>query len=131
MGRQNFKKLKIWEEGMSMVDETCNLIKNFPSLEKFNLTSQLLRCFVSIPSNIAEGTGKSTDKHFNKYIEDSLGSSFEWETQLIIARRRKYVEDKTFSDLSNKIQLLQKMISGFQNGLKSLFLVLESKNRLL
>lgn len=119
MGRQNFKKLKIWEEGMSMVDETCNLIKNFPSLEKFNLTSQLLRCFVSIPSNIAEGTGKSTDKHFNKYIEDSLGSSFEWETQLIIARRRKYVEDKTFSDLSNKIQLLQKMISGFQNGLKS------------
>ncbi|MEM6893298.1 MAG: four helix bundle protein [Bacteroidota bacterium] len=119
MGRHNFKKLKIWEEGMSIVDKTYDLVETFPSIEKFNLTSQLLRCSVSIPSNIAEGTSKSTNRHLNKYLEDSLGSSFEWETQLIIAYRRNYIEDQRFSDLSNRIQQLQKMISGFQNGLKS------------
>jgi len=117
MRRHNFKKLKIWEEGMNIVDDTYELVENFPVLEKFNLTSQLLRCSVSIPSNIAEGTSKSTDKHFNKFIEDSLGSAFEWETQLIVAHRRKYIEEQLFSDLSNKIQQLQKMISGFQSGL--------------
>ncbi len=119
MARHNFKKLKIGEERMDIVDETYSLVENFPSLEKFNLSSQFLRCAVSIPSNIAEGTSKSTDKHFNKYIEDSLGSSFEWETQLIIANRRKYIEDEEFLDLLHKIQQLQKMISGFQNGLAS------------
>ena len=102
---------------MGIVDLTYDLVDNFPSLEKFNLTSQLLRCSISIPSNIAEGTSKSTDRHFNKYIEDSLGSAFEWETQLIIAFRRNYIEKKQFSDLSHKIQQLQKMISGFQSGL--------------
>lgn len=80
MERHNFKKLKIWEEGMGIVDETYLIINQFPSFERFNLVSQLVRCSVSIPSNIAEGTSKSTDKHFNKYIEDSLGSAFEWET---------------------------------------------------
>jgi len=119
MGRHNFKKLKIWEEGMNLVDETYTLIDSFPSSEKFNLISQLMRCSVSIPSNIAEGTSKSTDKHFNKYIEDSLGSAFEWETQLIIAYRQRYIEKEKFKFLENKIQQLQKMISGFQSGLKN------------
>ena len=104
---------------MNIVDKTYDLVETFPSIEKFNLTSQLLRCSVSITSNIAEGTSKSTNKHLNKYLEDSLGSSYEWETQLIIAYRRNYIEDQQFSGLSNRIQQLQKMISGFQNGLMS------------
>ena len=102
---------------MSLVDSTYLLVEKFPSLEKFNLTSQLLRCSVSIPSNIAEGTSKSTDKHLNKYIESSLGSAFEWETQLIVAFRRNYIEQEQFTQLSDKVQQLQKMISGFQGGL--------------
>ena len=104
---------------MGLVDETYQLITLFPSSEKFNLSSQLARCSVSIPSNIAEGTSKSSDKHFNKYIEDSLGSAFEWETQLIISYRQGYIKKDRFDFLENKIQQLQKMISGFQIGLKS------------
>lgn len=117
MGRHNFKNLKIWQEGMDLVNETYKLVNKFPDIERFNLASQLLRCVVSIPSNIAEGTSKSTDKHFNKYIEDSLGSSFEWETQLIIAHNQNYISKERFNQLEHKIQQLQKMISGFQNGL--------------
>ncbi len=117
MGRHNFKKLKICEEGMHIVDETYGIIREFPDFEQFNLTSQLIRCAVSIPSNISEGTSKSTDRHFNKYLEDSLGSAFEWETQLIVAHRQKYVGLEKFDVLENKIRQLQRMISGFQTGL--------------
>jgi four helix bundle protein len=118
MGRHNFKKLKIWQEGMILVDETYQMIKEFPAMEKFNLVSQMTRYAVSIPSNIAEGTSKSTNKHFNNYIEVSLGSSFEWETQLIIALNQKYISIEKFEFLEHKIQQLQKMISSFQDGLK-------------
>lgn len=117
MRRHNFKKLKIWQDGMDLVDDTYALIIDFPREEKFNLSSQLARCAVSIPSNIAEGTSKSTDKHFNKYLEDSLGSSFEWETQLIVAFRQGFISKKRYDALETKIQQLQKMISGFQDGL--------------
>lgn len=117
MGRHNFKKLKIWVEGMYIVDETYLMIRTFPDYERFHLIVQLIKCAVSIPSNISEGTSKSTDKHFNKYIEDSLGSAFEWETQLIVGYRQKYIEKEKFELLENRIQQLQRMISGFQGGL--------------
>ena len=118
MGRHNFKKLKIWEEGMSIVDETYQMTRTFPDYERFHLVVQLIKCAVSIPSNISEGTSKSTDRHFNKYIEDSLGSAFEWETQLIVAYRQNYINKEKFKILENQIQQLQRMISGFQGGLK-------------
>lgn len=102
---------------MNIVDETYTIVKKFPDFERYNLTSQLVRCAVSIPSNISEGTSKSTDKHFNKYIEDSLGSAFEWETQLIVAYCQKYIDQEKFHVLENRIQQLQRMISGFQDGL--------------
>lgn len=117
MRRHNFKKLKIWQDGMDLVDDTYMLIADFPKEERFNLSSQLARCAVSIPSNIAEGTSKSTDKHLSKYLEYSLGSAFEWETQLIIAYRQGFVSKEKFEALENKVQQLQKMISGFQAGL--------------
>ena len=110
MAKHNFKKLKIWEEGMNIVDETYKIIRKFPDIERYNLTSQLIGCAVSIPSNISEGTSKPSDKHFNKYLEDSLGSAFEWETQLIVARRQNYVNHEKFSVLENKIQQLHRMI---------------------
>lgn len=117
MSRHNFKKLKIWKDSMALVSETYKLIKLLPEFERYNLTSQLLRCAVSIPSNIAEGSSKSSDKHFNKFLEVSLGSAFEWETQINIAFNEGYIDSNNFKVLENKIQELQKMISGFQDGL--------------
>ncbi len=117
--KHNFRKLKIWQEGISITSETYKLVKNFPDIERFNLVSQLIRCAVSIPSNIAEGTSKSTNKHFNKYLDDSLGSAFEWETQLIVANNEGYVNNEKFIELLNNIQRLQKMISRFKDGLNS------------
>lgn len=117
MGRHNFKKMKIWQEGMNLVQVTYKMVRTFPEIEKYNLVTQLIRCAVSIPSNIAEGTSKKTDKHFSQYLDSSLGSAFEWETQLIVAYNEKYISEKHFQELETKIQDLQKMISGFIDGL--------------
>jgi len=113
----NFKKLKIWSESIKLVSESYKLTRTFPDYEKFGLVTQMNRCAVSIPSNIAEGSSKNSNKHFNKYLEDSLGSAFEWETQLIIAFNEDYLSEETFKGLAQKIKELQKMISSFQNSL--------------
>lgn len=117
MGRHNFKKLKIWKEGIAIVGESYKLTRTFPDSERFNLISQLNRCAVSIPSNIAEGSSKSTDRHFKKFLEDSLGSAFEWETQLIVAYNEKFLSKERFEELENKILQLQKMIGSFMDNL--------------
>ena len=113
MGRHNFKKLKIWNEGISLVRESYKLTRTFPDSERFNLISQLNRCAVSIPSNIAEGSSKSTDRHFKKFLENSLGSAFEWETQLVVAYNENYLSKERFEELENKILQIQKMIGVF------------------
>lgn len=113
----NFKKLKIWNESMNLVSETYKMTKTFPDFEKFGLASQMNRCATSIPSNIAEGSSKSSDKHFSNYLEISLGSSFEWETQLIIAFKQQYIAEDLYHQLEQKIKQLQKMISSFKSNL--------------
>ncbi len=117
MGRHNFKKLKIWQEGIILVSESYKLTQSFPDFEKFNLVSQMNRCAVSIPSNISEGSSKSTNRHFKKYLETSLGSAFEWETQLIVSFNEKYLNNKTFEKLENNILQIQKMIGSFMDNL--------------
>ena len=101
MGRHNFKKLKVWQDGISLVKENYSLTRTFPDFERYNLISQMNRCAVSIPSNISEGSSKSTDRHFKKYLETSLGSAFEWETQLIVAHNEKYLDKNKFEELEN------------------------------
>jgi len=117
MGRHNFKKLKIWQESIALVGESYKLTRSFPDFEKFNLVSLMNGCAVSIPSNISEGSSKSTNKHFKNYLETSLGSAFEWETQLIVSFNEKYLNSETFKKLENKILQIQKMIGSFMDNL--------------
>lgn len=122
----SFKKLKIWNESMELVSESYKITRTFPEYETYGLKSQMNRCAVSIPSNISEGTSKSSDKHFNKYLEDSLGSAFEWETQLNVAFNESYISEEKFKELEQKIKLIQKMISSFKSGLKLKVLIPDS-----
>jgi len=117
MARHNFKKLKVWENGIELVRENYKLTRTFPDFERFNLISQMNRCAVSIPSNISEGSNKSTDRHFKKYLENSLGSAFEWETQLIVSYNEEYLDFKKFEELENKILQIQKMLGKFIDNL--------------
>ncbi|MDN3666572.1 four helix bundle protein [Algibacter miyuki] len=114
----NFKKLKIWSESMVLVSESYKITRSFPKFETYGLMSQMNRCAVSIPSNISEGTSKSSDKHFANYLEHSLGSAFEWETQLNVAFNQSYISEEKFKHLEQKIKQIQKMISSFKSGLQ-------------
>jgi four helix bundle protein len=113
----NFKKLKIWIKSMGIVTEIYQITNTFPSHERFGLISQMQRSAVSIPSNIAEGSAKTSNKDFARFLEISIGSSYELETQLIVSFNLKYIETAVYEDLSFKISEIQKMINGFKNKL--------------
>ena len=115
--RHNYKNLKIWSLGIQITDDVFSITNTFPKEEKFGLISQLNRCSVSIPSNIAEGTSKSTEKHFKNYLETALGSAFEWETQLILSRKLEYINQEKFEEFENKINRIQNMIFKFKTKL--------------
>ena len=114
MVQHNFKKLLIWEQSLALVFETYKVTKTFPAEERFGLISQLNRCSVSIPSNIAEGCSKSSIKHFKVFLENALGSAFEWETQMIVAKGLNYITEEKFNQLEKYINDIQKMISLFK-----------------
>jgi len=114
--RHNYKNLKIWQIGIEIVDDVYAIIDEFPKDERFGLKSQINRCSVSIPSNIAEGSSR-TDKSFSHFIDIALGSSFELETQLIIAFKRNYINKEQLTKIELKIQEFQKMTMSFQNKL--------------
>ncbi len=116
MKRHNYKNLKIWNIGMDIVEDVFKLTDKLPKEEKFGLVSQINRCSVSIPSNIAEGSSR-TDKSFSHFIDIALGSSFELETQLIIACKRNYITQQELTLIEEKIAEFQKMTMGFQNKL--------------
>jgi four helix bundle protein len=113
----NFKKLDIWVKSMNLVTEIYRITNSFPNHERFGLTSQMQRSAVSIPSNIAEGSAKSSNKDFSRFLEMSIGSSFELETQIILATNLGYLDSENSITIQNKISEIQKMIIGFKNKL--------------
>lgn len=113
----NFKELKVWKAGIEICKTIFELTRGFPSEERFGLISQMTRCAVSIPSNIAEGCGRKSNKELYQFLNVALGSSFELETQLIIAKDFNYISTEKFDIICNSIIEIQKMISGLQKSL--------------
>jgi len=110
-----FENLKVWQRGMELVEEVYKLTSTFPKHEVFGLTSQINRSAVSIPSNIAEGKGRGSDKEFRQFLYISRGSLFELRTQLEIARRLNYI--KSNKKLKDKIVEIESMINTLINKL--------------
>jgi four helix bundle protein len=110
----NFKHLIIWQKSMDLADLVYNYNKDLPKDERFNLIDQMNRSSCSIPSNIAEGSGKRTKLQFAEYLSISLGSSFELETQLLISQRRKYGQEKILEQALELVLEVQKMIFTFR-----------------
>lgn len=117
--RHNFKNLKVWQKSVDLAVKVYHTTKEFPSEEKFGMTSQMRRASVSIPSNIAEGTAKSTAKSFVNSLDISLGESYELETQLIIAKLVGLLDEEKFTQLDADISEVQRMINGFISTVES------------
>ena len=110
---RNFKKLQIWQLGIDIVDKVYDIIPMLPDAERYGLRSQMTRSATAIPSNIAEGSAKRSQKDYARYVEIALASTFELETHALIVKRRKWVGEETIHALIVLIEKEQKMITKF------------------
>lgn len=94
MERAHYRKLIVWQKAMDLTDEIYHLTRLLPAEERFGLADQMRRASVSIPSNIAEGYGRHTEKVFNHFLSIARGSVFELETQIVICLRQNYLTEQ-------------------------------------
>ena len=115
----NHKNLDLWQKSMDFVIQLYEITSQFPNNEKSWLVNQLRRASVSIPSNIAEGSGRGSDKDFIRFLYFSLGSLAETETQLIISERLKYLNEESANVLLSELNNIKRMQLGLIKHLKA------------
>ena len=112
-----FKELEIWKRSRLFCSQIYAITLKFPSEEKFGLTNQLRRASVSIPSNIAEGSSRNSNKDFARFLEIAIGSAYEIETQLLIAFDLCFIKIDELEKSVNELNEIIKMISRFRSNL--------------
>lgn len=108
---RDFRKYDVWMLAVEFATDIYTISNQFPSFEKYALSSQLCRAAVSISSNIAEGAARSSEIEFCRFLEFALGSTFEVETQLLIANNLEYIDTDTFNTLIQKTQTIERKIN--------------------
>lgn len=108
-----YKDLLIWQKGIKIVKEVYLICKDFPKDELYDLTSQVKRSSVSIPSNIAEGWGRNYTKSYVQFLKYSRGSLLELETQIIIAKELGFISTQNFNKIQGLITEESKMLNAF------------------
>jgi four helix bundle protein len=114
----NIKELKIWQKAMDLAIKVYEISGKFPVDERFGLISQTRRCAVSVPSNIAEGAGRNTKGEFKQFLGIANGSSYELQTQMVIAERLGLLNEKDCNIILDHIDEIQKMNYKLQLALK-------------
>jgi len=114
---KSFRDLKIWKEGIELVKRVYLVTEEFPKEEQYGLSSQMRRASVSIPSNVAEGFRRKHNKEYKQFLNIALGSCAELETQLVIARELKYIDENQEKDTIELIYYICKMIVNLKKKL--------------
>ena len=109
---QDYKKLEVWTKAHVLVKEVYALTILFPKEELYGLVSQIRRAAVSIPTNIAEGSGKSTQKDFGRYLQIAFGSANEVEYLLLLSFELSFVKNEDYQKTQIKIEQVKKMLAG-------------------
>ena len=115
----NFEKLEVWHKAVSFADLVYSITHTFPPAERFGLTNQIRRAAVSIASNIAEGSSRSSKVDFCRFIEIAAGSVFEVVSQATIAKRQKLVSATDYQRLYAAAQEQSRMLSGLRKSLQA------------
>lgn len=115
---KTFREIKVWQKAMNYVTKLYSASKNFPEEEQYGLTSQIRRSAISIPSNIAEGFGRKSAKDFKRFLQMSMGSLFELQTQLEIAKNLNYIEEKEFLNEYSDLREIEIMLASFIKSIK-------------
>ena len=109
------KDLNVWKESIQLVIDVYEITQKMPSEEKYGLSSQIRRSVVSVPSNIAEGAGRSSTKEFIRFLDIANGSLSELETQLIIVHKLNYID--TMELVENRLTIIRKMLFRLKQSL--------------
>ncbi len=117
LGLKSYKDLEVWQKAMDLVVLCYQATKKFPNSETYGLTSQLQRSAVSIPANIAEGKARQYSKEFIQHISIAYGSLAELETNLQIAGRLNYIDDKILGQMLEKTSEIGRMLNGLRKSL--------------
>ena len=118
MKTSDFKELKVWQKAIDLTATVCSITKQFPSEEKFGISSQMRRCAVSIPSNITEGHGRSTKNDYFHFLSIARGSVCELQTQLIISEKLEFISREDNLILQNQLTEIDKMLVVVMSYLK-------------
>ena len=116
---RNFRDLDVWKQGIEIVKQVYNLSEKLPSEEKFGLRSQITRAAISIPSNIAEGSSRNSETEFKRFLEISMGSLFEVETQLVIVEELGFISSEELRLIFELLEKEAKMINSLINKIKA------------
>ena len=115
---RNFREYKVWQDAVQFATMVYEVTSKLPWFEKKGLCDQLQRAVVSISSNIAEGAGRPTDADFAHFLDQSLGSANEVETQLLIAKNLKYITEDHYNILLSKLIGIQKQLTGLISSIR-------------
>src|SRR5437870_4445147 len=113
----NFEKLDVWKKAIDFADLIYNETRAFPAEERFGLTNQLRRSAVSVSSNIAEGSSRSSKNEFARFAEIAAGSVFEVVSQSFIARRQQFLNEASFRIIYTATEERSRMLSGLRRAL--------------
>lgn len=113
------KDLIVWRKSIELVKVMYEITASYPSSEQFGLTSQIRRCGISIPSNIAEGCGRNSDKELIQFLYIALGSASELETQIIISAELNFISKTKKEELVNLVSEIIKMITSLIKSIKT------------
>jgi four helix bundle protein len=108
---RDFRKLEIWNKGIAIVKSVYGFTVLLPDTEKFGLKSQMQRCAVSIPSNIAEGCSRNSELEYKRFLEIAIGSAFELETQLILCHELQFIRQEKITPLIDELKVIQRQIN--------------------
>jgi four helix bundle protein len=116
---KSYRELIIWQKSIQVVTKVYKLTRNFPTEELFGLTSQMRRCAISIPSNIAEGFGRNSQGDFKRFLNIALGSRYELQTQIDISLNLEYLDFENYNSLMESCIELEKMINSLVSKIKA------------
>lgn len=108
---RDFRQLRVWEDAHGLTLGIYWITKDFPKEELFALTNQMRRASSSIPTNIAEGCGRETRKDYAHFLQIALGSSFELDYQIFLAKDLKYIDEKKYLELNDKVDKIKRQLA--------------------
>jgi four helix bundle protein len=116
---KNFRDLQIWNRSHGLTLEIYRLTQSFPKTETHGLVSQMRRSSSSIPTNIAEGCGRNTEKDFARFLDNAMGSASEFEYQLILAYDLQYIPQDTYDQTNAELNEIKRMLNAFIQKLRN------------